>query len=63
MRPLYDFVAIADWAIVVPIADAALEGIKLLKHGTLKIYPGGAHALPNTETQGINEDLLGFLKA
>jgi len=47
---------------VVPIEDAALEGIKLLKNGTLKIYPGGAHALPNTETQGINEDLLGFLK-
>lgn len=48
---------------VVPIQDSALEGIKLLKKGTLKVYPGGAHALPNTETQSVNEDLLNFLKA
>jgi hypothetical protein len=25
---------------VVPIADSALLGIKLLKHGTLKVYKG-----------------------
>ncbi|KAG4427968.1 hypothetical protein IFR05_016549 [Cadophora sp. M221] len=48
---------------VVPISAAAEVGIKLLKKGTLKIYPGGAHALPNTEIQSINEDLLAFLKA
>lgn len=48
---------------VVPIGDAAEESIKLLKKGTLKVYPGGAHALPNTEAQSVNEDLLNFLKA
>ncbi|CZS91227.1 hypothetical protein WAI453_003687 [Rhynchosporium graminicola] len=48
---------------VVPIGDAAEIGIKLLKKGTLKVYPGGAHALPNMETQRVNRDLLEFLKA
>lgn len=48
---------------VVPISAAAEVGIKLLKKGTLKVYPGGSHALPNTDVQSINEDLLAFLKA
>jgi len=47
---------------VVPIAAAAEIGVKLLKKGTLKVYPGGAHALPNMEAQTVNEDLLNFLK-
>ncbi|KAI0102192.1 putative hydrolases or acyltransferase [Nemania sp. FL0031] len=47
---------------VVPVKAGALATIKFLKKGTLKIYPGGAHALPNTEAEGINEDLLHFLK-
>ncbi|KAK0105670.1 hypothetical protein ONS95_004197 [Cadophora gregata] len=48
---------------VVPIADAAEIGVKLLKKGTLKVYPGGPHGLHNIEVQGVNEDLLGFLNA
>ncbi|PVH73381.1 Alpha/beta hydrolase protein [Cadophora sp. DSE1049] len=48
---------------VVPIGAAAELGVKLLKKGTLKVYPGGAHALPNMEAQSVNEDLLAFLKA
>lgn len=48
---------------VVPIGAAAEVGVKLLKKGTLKVYPGGAHALPNMEAQTVNEDLLNFLKA
>jgi non-heme chloroperoxidase len=48
---------------VVPIKAAALESIKLLKKGTLKVYPGGAHALPNTAIDEVNEDLLAFLKS
>lgn len=47
---------------VVPVKAGALAAIKFLKDGRLKIYPGGAHALPNTEVEGINEDLLQFLK-
>jgi len=48
---------------IVPIKAASLESIKLLKKGTLKVYPGGAHALPNTAVDEINEDLLAFLKS
>ena len=47
---------------IVPIKDSALEGIKLLKKGSLKIYPGGAHALPQTATQELNQDLLAFIQ-
>jgi non-heme chloroperoxidase len=47
---------------VVPVKDSALQGIKLLKKGTLKIYPGGAHALPQTATQEVNHDLLAFIR-
>jgi non-heme chloroperoxidase len=48
---------------IVPIVASAEVGIKLLKKGTLKVYPGGAHALPNTEIDKVNQDLLAFLKA
>jgi non-heme chloroperoxidase len=48
---------------IVPIKAASLESIKLLKKGTLKVYPGGAHALPNTAVDEVNEDLLAFLKS
>ncbi|KUJ19166.1 Alpha/beta hydrolase protein [Mollisia scopiformis] len=48
---------------IVPIDDSAREGIKLLKKGTLKEYPGGAHALPNLNIEEINQDLLNFLKS
>ena len=29
-----------SWLAIVPLQGAALLGIKLLKHGTLKVYPG-----------------------
>jgi non-heme chloroperoxidase len=48
---------------VVPIQASAEEAIKLLPNGKLKVYPGGAHALPNTEVDQVNKDLLDFLKA
>ncbi|MCJ1328185.1 hypothetical protein MMC10_004860 [Thelotrema lepadinum] len=48
---------------VVPIGASAHEAIKLLPKGTLKVYPGGAHALPNTATKEVNRDLLDFIKS
>jgi non-heme chloroperoxidase len=48
---------------IVPIADSALKGIKLLKKGTLKTYPGAPHALPNILIDEINQDLLDFAKS
>jgi non-heme chloroperoxidase len=48
---------------IVPIADAALIGIKLLKHGTLKTYPGLPHGMCTTHPDVINPDLLAFIKS
>ena len=47
---------------VVPIANSALVGIKLLKHGTLKVYPGYPHGLATTHADDINKDLLAFIR-
>jgi non-heme chloroperoxidase len=47
---------------VVPIADAALKGISLLRHGTLKVYPGLPHGMATTHAELINRDLLAFLR-
>ena len=47
---------------VVPIADSALIGIKLLKHGRLKVYPGLPHGMATTHADEINKDLLAFIK-
>ena len=48
---------------IVPIADSALLSIKLLKHGTLKTYPGLPHGMCTTDPDIINKDLLAFFKA
>ncbi len=47
---------------VVPIQAAALKTIKLLKNGTLKVYPGGPHALPNIFAEEVSKDLWDFLQ-
>jgi non-heme chloroperoxidase len=48
---------------IVPIADAALLSIKLLKKGTLKVYSGFPHGMATTHADVINKDLLAFFKA
>ena len=47
---------------IVPIADAALLSAKLVKHGTLKVYPGFPHGMATTQADVINADLLAFVK-
>lgn len=47
---------------IVPIADSALIGIKLLKHGTLKTYPGLPHGMATTHPDIVNADLLAFIQ-
>ncbi|QGW65378.1 alpha/beta fold hydrolase [Lysobacter soli] len=47
---------------VVPIADSALLTIKLLRHGTLKVYPGYPHGMCTTHADVINADLLAFVR-
>src|SRR5258706_32467 len=48
---------------IVPIADAALKSIKLLKKGELKVYKGYPHGMATTHAEVINADLLAFFKA
>ena len=47
---------------VVPIADSAELSIKLLKNGTLKVYPGYPHGMCTTHADVINPDLLAFIQ-
>jgi non-heme chloroperoxidase len=48
---------------IVPIADSAELSVKLLKRGTLKVYPGFSHGMCTVNADVINEDLLDFIKA
>jgi len=48
---------------IVPFADAGPLSAKLLKHGTLKAYPGFPHGMPTTHAEQINADLLEFIKS
>jgi non-heme chloroperoxidase len=47
---------------VVPIADSALLAAKLVKNGTLKVYPGLSHGMCTTHPDVINKDVLAFIK-
>jgi non-heme chloroperoxidase len=47
---------------VVPIDDSARIGIKLLKKGTLKTYPGYPHGMATTHADVINADMLDFFQ-
>ena len=48
---------------IVPIADSAHLAIKLVRNGTLKVYPGLPHGMATTHADIINADLLAFFKA
>jgi non-heme chloroperoxidase len=48
---------------VVPIADSALRSIKMLRHGTLKVYKGYPHGMATTHSKEINADILAFIEA
>ncbi|QRM31416.1 alpha/beta hydrolase [Microvirga sp. VF16] len=47
---------------IVPFADSAPLSVKLLKHGTLKVYEGLPHGLCTTHPDVVNPDLLAFIK-
>jgi len=47
---------------VVPIADTALKSVKLLRKGTLKVYPGLPHGMATTDAELINGDILAFIR-
>jgi non-heme chloroperoxidase len=47
---------------ICPFQASGAKSIKLLKHGTLKTYPGFPHGMPTTHADQINADLLAFIK-
>jgi non-heme chloroperoxidase len=47
---------------IVPFALAAPRQAQLIRHNTLKVYPGAPHGLCTTHADAINADLLEFLK-
>jgi non-heme chloroperoxidase len=47
---------------IVPIDDASRLSVKLLKNGTLKVYPGYPHGMLTTHADVINPDLLTFIR-
>ncbi len=46
---------------IVPIHDAALKSIELVKHGTLKVYPGAPHGVYGAYREAFDADLLAFI--
>jgi non-heme chloroperoxidase len=46
---------------ICPFATTGARSVKLLKHGTLKSYPGFPHGMPTTHADRINTDLLSFI--
>ena len=48
---------------VVPFHDAGELSAKIVKKGTLKVYPGAPHGIPVTHAEQLNNDLLAFIKS
>jgi len=48
---------------VVPYKDASLLQARLLKNGTLKVYPDFPHGMCTTNADVINADLLAFIRS
>jgi non-heme chloroperoxidase len=48
---------------IVPFADAGPLSARLLKHATMKAYPGLPHGMPTTDAAQINADLLAFVES
>jgi non-heme chloroperoxidase len=47
---------------VVPIDDAGRLSVKLVKNGTLRVYPGYPHGMLTIHADVLNPDLLAFVK-
>jgi non-heme chloroperoxidase len=48
---------------IVPIANSAHKAVRLLRHGTLKVYPGLSHGMLTVTADTINPDLLAFVRS
>jgi non-heme chloroperoxidase len=47
---------------IVPIVAAADKSIKLVKNGTLKVYPGAPHGIAGAYQEELDKDILAFVK-
>jgi non-heme chloroperoxidase len=47
---------------ICPFRTTGARSVKLLKHGTLKSYPGLPHGMPTTHADQINADMLAFVQ-
>jgi non-heme chloroperoxidase len=56
------FIAQGDDDQIVPIAAAAEKAIKLVKHGTLKVYPGASHGIWGAYQDELDQDILDFIR-
>ncbi|RAO76287.1 alpha/beta hydrolase [Dyella jiangningensis] len=48
---------------IVPIDDSGRLSAKIIKHATLKVYPGAPHGLTATHQEQVNKDLLDFIRS
>jgi non-heme chloroperoxidase len=48
---------------IVPIGASAHSAAKIVKHATLKVYPGAPHGLADTHKEQLNKDLLAVLSS
>jgi non-heme chloroperoxidase len=56
------FIAHGDDDQIVPIGNAALKSIELVKDGTLKVYPGAPHGIFGAYQQELIQDIVDFIK-
>jgi non-heme chloroperoxidase len=47
---------------IVPFADSGPLSAKLLRNGTLKVYPGYPHGMLTIHAEQLNQDLLAFIR-
>jgi non-heme chloroperoxidase len=57
------FIAQGDDDQIVPIHDAAEKSIKLVKNGTLKVFPGAPHGIYGAYQDELDDDILKFVSA
>ncbi|QNE35893.1 alpha/beta fold hydrolase [Leifsonia shinshuensis] len=55
------FIAHGDDDQIVPIVAAAEKSIKLVKDGTLKVYPGASHGIHGAYQEELDKDILAFI--
>ena len=55
------FIAHGDDDQIVPIGAAALKTAEIVKHGTLKVYPGAPHGIYGDYQVALDADILDFI--